>query len=335
MYGDTRKGNQFNTQPTNSTLRQTTADTAQDGPMYGDTRKGNQFNTQPTNSTLRQTTADTAQDGPMYGDTRKGNQFNTQPAHSTLRQNTAETAQDGPMYGDTRKGNQFNTQPAHSTLRQNTAETAQDGPMYGDVRKVNQFNTQAANSTHRQNTAETAQENPAFHNVPKTNLFNTQPANSTLRQAVNYNDYNGTSHVLVEEPRARSDANAMTVHSAREDTTVSRTLTYSGWNEGISLRTLGDQNSKERDVNNNWTRVNPPTAGNRPNALQDMEGFKGDLDNKIVYQLNKIKDFPSMGDRIETAVAEMLQNNELINNAYQKYGNKPTALYPNIHDINK
>jgi hypothetical protein len=33
-----------------------------------------------------------------------------------------------------------------------------------------------------------------------------------------------------------------------------------------------------------------------------------------------------MGDRIEKNVAEMLQNNELINNAYQKYGSPPERI---------
>jgi hypothetical protein len=111
----------------------------------------------------------------------------------------------------------------------------------------------------------------------------------------------------------------MTSHGSREDTTTSRTMTYSGWNEGISTMTHGTQNSKQKDVNNSWTRVNPPAAGNTSNTLQDM-GF--DLDNRLVYKLNKLKEFPSMGDRIEKSVAEMLQNNELINNAYQKYQGK-------------
>jgi hypothetical protein len=372
-YGDIRQVHQYNIQPTNSNLRQTTAEPANDGMAYGDTRKGNQYNTQPANPNLRQTTAETANDGIAYGDTRKGHQYNTQPANPNLRQTTAEPANDGPMFGSVRKGNQFNTQsakstlrqveadnidsnpakvnvprstawntqPANSTFRQETAETANDGPAGSNVPKTSLFNTQPANATHRQNTAETAQENPARHTVSKTNLFNTQPANPTIRQIVNYNDYNGGSHVLVEEPRSRSDANAMTTHSGREDTTVGRTFTYSGWNEGISLRTLGDQSSKEKDVNNNWTRVNPPSAGPRSNAMQDMTGFNNDkiknnnLDDRIVYQLNRIKDFPNMGDRIETKVAEVLQNNELINNAFQKYGNKPTKLYPNVHNINK
>jgi len=318
-YGDVRKGNQFNLQPTNTTLRQTTAETFQDGPAYGDVRKGNQFNLQPTNSTLRQTTAETAQDGVAYGDVRKVHQLNTQPTNTTLRQTTAETAQDGAAHGDVRKVHQFNTQPTNTTLRQTTAETAQDGPGFGQIKKVHQLNTQAANATHRQNTTETPQENPAFGGVQKVHQFNKQPANSTLRQVTNYDNYQGPTHVLVEEPRSRLDANNMTVHSSREDTTASRTMTYSGWNEGISTMTHGTQNSKQKDINNNWTRVNPPSAGSRSNALQDM-GFG--LDDRIVYQLNKLKQFPSMGDRIETSVAQVLQNNELINNAYQKYQNK-------------
>jgi len=332
-HGDIRQVHQFNTQATNTTLRQTTAETAQDGTAYGDVRQVHQFNTQPTNTTLRQTTAETAQDGAAYGDVRQVHQFNTQPTNTTLRQTTAETAQDGAAYGDVRKVHQFNTQPTNTTLRQTTAETAQDGPGFGNVRKVHQFNTQPTNSTFRQTTAETAQENPAKHTVSKVHLFNTQPANSTLRQVVNYDDYSGPTHVVVENLRSRSDANAMEVHSGREDTTTSRTLTYSGWHEGISLKTLGAQNSKEKDVNNNWTRVNPPSLQNRPKVIQDMNGFN--LDDRIVYQLNKLKDYTSVGDRIETTVAEVLQNNELINNAYQKYGNKPNKLYRNIHDINK
>jgi hypothetical protein len=112
----------------------------------------------------------------------------------------------------------------------------------------------------------------------------------------------------------------MTTHSAREDTTVGRTMTYSGWHEGISERTHGAQNSKQRDIINNWTRVNPPSAGPRSNALQDMKGFN--LDERTIFNLNKIKTFPSQGDRIENMVAEVLQNNELINNAYQKYNGK-------------
>jgi hypothetical protein len=91
--------------------------------------------------------------------------------------------------------------------------------------------------------------------------------------------------------------------------------------------------SKQKDINNSWTRVNPARTGSRSNVLQDMDEFN--LDERIVYKLNKLKDFPSMGDRIETKVAEMLQNNELINNAFQKYGNKPVNLYPNIHVADK
>jgi hypothetical protein len=332
-YGDIRKGTQFNTQPTNTTLRQTTAETANDGVVYGDTRKGNQFNTQPANTTLRQTTAETAQDGAAYGSVRKVNQFNTQPSNSTMRQSTAETAQDGVAYGSVRKVNQFNTQPSNSTMRQSTAETAQDGAAYGSVRKSNQFNTQPANSTYRQSTAETAQDGAPMHNVPKTTLFNTQPANSTIRQVVNYGDHTGPAiRSNTTELRSRSDANAMTTHSSREDTTEGRLMTYSGWNEGIGRRTHGLQNSKQKDITNNWTRVNPPSSGPRSNGMQDMDGFN--LDEKIVYKLNKIKDYSSVGDRIETKVAEVLQNNELINNAFQKYGNKPDKIYPNIHDIN-
>jgi hypothetical protein len=284
---------------------------------YGDVRKGKQFNTQSTNSTLRQTNAETAQDGMAYGDVRQVHQFNTQPTNSTMRQTTAEPAQDGAAYGDVRQVHQFNTQAANSTMRQTTAETAQDNGAFGVVRKVNQFNTQAANSTMRQTTAETAQNNPASHTVPKIQQYNPQAANATLRQAVNYNGYNGGSHVLVEELRSRSDANAMETHSAREDTTKSRTFTSAGWNEGISKQTLGDQSSKERDINNNWTRVNPPSSGARSLGTQNMQGFN--LDDRIIYQLNRIKEFPSMGDRIENSVSQVLQNNELINNVYQKY----------------
>jgi len=358
-YGDVKKGNQFNLQPTKSNLRQTTAETFQDGPMYGDVRKGNQFNLQPTKSNLRQTTAETAQDGPMYGDIRNVNQFNTQPTNSTLRQTTAETVQDGPAHGYVKNVNQFNTQPANTTLRQLTAETVQDGPAHGGIKKVNQYNVQPTNPTMRQNTAETPQENPGFGSVKKghqyntqpsnptfrqitgdtpqenpahgsvrkVHQYNTQPSNSTLRQIVNYDDYNGPSNRKdTTELRARSDANAMTTHSSREDVTEGRTLTYSGWNEGISTMTHGSQNSKERDINNNWTRVNPPSVGLRSNVTDDMN-----LDDKIVYQLNKLKKYPSVSDRIESSVAEVLQNNELINNAYQKYGNKPEKLYRNVH----
>jgi len=351
-YGDIRKTNQYNTQPTNSTLRQSTAEPAQDGMAYGDIRKTNLYNLQPTNSTMRQATAETAQDGMAFGDIRQVHQYNTQPTNSTIRQATAETAQDGAAYGDVRQVHQYNTQAANSTMRQSTAETAQDGAAFGTVRKVNQFNTQAANSTMRQTTAETAQDNGAFGVIRKTNQFNTQPsnatfrqatgetpqnnpamhtvakvqqynpqaANATLRQAVNYNGYNGGTHVLVEELRSRSDANAMETHSAREDTTKSRTFTNSGWNEGISTQTLGDQNSKERDVTNNWTRVNPPSSGQRSLGTQNMSGFN--LDDRIILQLNKLKGFPSMGDRIENSVTAVLQNNELINNVFQKYGGK-------------
>jgi len=328
-YGDTRRGQQFNTQPTNSTMRQTTADTAQDGHAYGDVRRGNQFNTQPTNSTMRQTTTDTAQDGPAYGDARRGNQFNTQPTNSTMRQTTADNVNDGPAYGDARRGNQFNTQPTNSTLRQTTADNVNDGPAYGDSRKGTIFNTQPANATLKQLAIDVPQLNPALHNVTKVYLTNDQPANPTFRQIVNYNDHTGPINTIIENTRSRSDANAMTVHSAREDTTVGRTFTHSGWHEGISTDTLGEMNSKQKDINNSWTRVNPARTGSRSNALQDMNEFN--LDERIVYKLNKIKDFPSMGDRIETKVAEMLQNNELINNAFQKYGNKPEKLYPNIH----
>ena len=319
-YGSIKQVHQFNTQPTNSNLRQLTGQKTKSGPAYGDVRQVHQFNTQPTNSNLRQTTAETAQDGPAYGDARKVHQFNTQPTNSNLRQTTAETAQDGPAYGDARKVHQFNTQPTNSNLRQTTAETAQDGAAFGGVKKVHQFNTQPANSNLRQYTAETAQENPAFANVAKVHQYNKQPANSTIRQVVNYNDYSGPTHVVTENLRSRSDANAMTVHSAREDTTVGRLMTYSGWNEGISERTHGTQNSKERDINNNWTRVNPPSVGSRSNSLQDMKGFN--LDESTIFQLNKLKTYPSLGDRIENSIAEVLQNNELINNAYQKYNGK-------------
>jgi hypothetical protein len=319
-FGMVRKTNQFNTQPTNSNLRQTTAETQQEGPSFGMVRKTNQFNTQPANSNLRQTTAETAQDGAAYGDVRQVHQYNTQPANSNLRQTTAETAQDGAAYGDVRQVHQYNTQPTNSNLRQTTAETAQENPAFGSVVKVHQFNTQPTNSNLRQTTAETPQENPAFSGVAKVHQFNTQPANSTIRQAVNYNDYNGPTHVVTENLRSRSDANAMTTHSAREDTTVGRTMTYSGWHEGISALTHGDQNSKQRDIVNNWTRVNPPSAGPRSNALQDMRGFN--LDERTIFNLNKIKSFPSQGDRIENMVAEVLQNNELINNAFQKYNGK-------------
>jgi hypothetical protein len=51
-------------------MRQTNAETAQDGHAYGDARRGQQFNTQPTNSTLRQTNAETAQDGHAYADSQ-------------------------------------------------------------------------------------------------------------------------------------------------------------------------------------------------------------------------------------------------------------------------
>jgi hypothetical protein len=316
-YGGIQKTNQYNLQPTNSTLRQSTAEPAQDGMAYGDIRQVHQYNTQPTNSTIRQTTAETAQDGAAYGDVRQVHQFNTQPTNSTMRQTTADTAQDGAAYGDVRQVHQYNTQAANSTMRQTTAETAQENGAFGVIRKVNQFNTQAANSTMRQNTAETAQNNPARHTVPKIQQYNPQAANATLRQAVNYNGYNGGTHVLVEELRSRSDANAMETHSAREDTTKSRTFTNSGWNEGISKQTLGDQSSKERDINNNWTRVNPPSSGARSLGTQNMQGFN--LDDRIIYQLNRIKEFPSMGDRIENSVTQVLQNNELINNVYQKY----------------
>ena len=318
-YGDVKKGNQFNTQPSKTTLRQTTAETFNEGVVYGSVNKSSQFNTQPTNSTIRQTTAEPANDGVIYGSVNKGNQFNTQPTNSTFRQTTADTANDGVVYGSVNKGNQFNTQATNSTFRQTTAETVNDGVAYGTINKGNQFNTQPANSTFRQTTGDTPQDNPAFGSVAKVTQFNTQPANSTLRQVTNNDDYKGPSHVLVEEHRARSDANAMTSHGSREDTTTSRTMTYSGWNEGISTMTHGTQNSKQKDVNNSWTRVNPPAAGNTSNTLQDM-GF--DLDNRLVYKLNKLKELPSMGDRIEKSVAEMLQNNELINNAYQKYQGK-------------
>ena len=316
-YGGIQKTNQYNVQPTNSTMRQTTAEPAQDGMAYGDVRQVHQFNTQAANSTMRQTTAEPAQDGVAYGDVRQVHQFNTQPTNSTMRQTTAETAQDGVAYGDIKQVHQFNTQAANSTMRQTTAETAQDNGAFGAIRKTNQFNTQAANSTMRQTTAETAQNNPASHTVPKIQQYNPQAANATLRQAVNYNGYNGGTHVLVEELRSRSDANAMSTHSAREDTTKSRTFTSAGWNEGISKQTLGDQSSKERDINNNWTRVNPPASGARSLGTQNMQGFN--LDERIIYQLNRIKEFPSMGDRIENSVSQMLQNNELINNVYQKY----------------
>ena len=316
-YGGIQKTNQYNLQPTNSTMRQTTAEPAQDGMAYGDIRQVHQYNTQPTNSTIRQTTAEPAQDGVAYGDVRLVHQFNTQPTNSTMRQTTAETAQDGVAYGDVRQVHQFNTQAANSTMRQTTAETAQENGAFGAIRKTNQFNTQAANSTMRQTTAETAQNNPASHTVPKIQQYNPQAANATLRQAVNYNGYNGGTHVLVEELRSRSDANAMETHSAREDTTKSRTFTSAGWNEGISKQTLGDQSSKERDINNNWTRVNPPASGARSLGTQNMQGFN--LDDRIIYQLNRIKEFPSMGDRIENSVSQMLQNNELINNVFQKY----------------
>ena len=320
VYGSVGKSNVFNTQAANSNLRQTTAETAQDGMAFGSVRKTNVFNTQSSNSTLRQNTAETAQDGAAYGDIRQVHQYNTQSSNSTLRQNTAETAQDGTPYGDIRKNTQYNPQAANSTLRQTNAETAQDGPAYGYVKQVHQYNTQPANSNLRQNTAETAQENPAFSSVPKVHQFNKQPANSTLRQVVNYNDYNGPTHTVVENLRSRSDTNAMTTHSAREDTTVGRTMTYSGWHEGISERTHGDQNSKQRDIVNNWTRVNPPSAGPRSNALQDMKGFN--LDERTIFNLNKIKTLPSQGDRIENMVTQVLQNNELINNAFQKYNGK-------------
>jgi hypothetical protein len=332
-YGDARRGQQFNTQPLNPTLRQTNAEVAQDGHAYGDARRGQQFNTQPTNSTMRQTNAEVAQDGHAYGDARRGQQFNTQPTNSTMRQTNAETAQDGHAYADSRRGQQFNTQPTNSTMRQTTAENFNDGPAYGDSRKGNLFNTQPANSTLKQLAIDVPQQNPALHNVPKVSLYNDQPANPTFRQSVNYDGYNGPSHVLIESTRSRSDANAMTVHSAREDTTVGRTFTHSGWHEGVSTDTLGEMSSKQKDINNSWTRVNPARTGSRSNVLQDMDEFN--LDERIVYKLNKLKDFPSMGDRIETRVAEMLQNNELINNAFQKYGNKPVNLYPNVHVADK
>ena len=51
-----------------------------------------------------------------------------------------------------------------------------------------------------------------------------------------------------------------------------------------------------------------------------MSGFN--LDDRIILQLNKLKGFPSIGDRIENSVTAVLQNNELINNVYQKYGGK-------------
>jgi hypothetical protein len=317
-FGAIRKTNVFNTQAANSNMRQTTADTAQDGPAHGDIRQVHQFNTQPTNANMRQTTADTAQDGPAYGDVRQVHQFNTQPTNANMRQTTAETAQDGPAHGDVKQVHQFNTQPANANMRQTTAETAQDGVAYGDVKYVHQYNTQPANANMRQITTDTPQDGPARASIPKVHQFNKQPANSTTRQIVNYDGYTGGTHVKVENLRSRSDANAMTTHSSREDTTKSRLMTYSGWHEGISKNTHGAQNSKERDVNNNWTRVNPPSSGPRSNSLQDMKEFTN-LDERLIFQLNKIKSFPSMGDRIQKNVAEMLQNNELINNAYQKY----------------
>jgi hypothetical protein len=319
-FGDIRKGHQFNTQPANSTMRQT-IEGFQEGPAHGDIRQVHQFNTQAANSTMRQLTAETVNDGVAHGGVRKVHQYNTQPANATMRQNTNETPQDGPAHGGIRKVHQFNTQPANSTMRQLTAETENDGVAHGGVRKVHQFNTQPTNATLRQLTTETAQDGPASHMVPKTTVYNDQPANPTNRQSTNYENYmNPARRMDTTEVRSRSDANNMTTHSSREDTTVGRTLTYSGWNEGISSMTHGEQNSKERDVNNNWTRVNPPSSRSRNNGLQDMDGFN--LDDRIIFQLNKLKDMPSMGDRIENTVTQVLQNNELINNAFQKYKGK-------------
>ena len=238
-----------------------------------------------------------------------------------MRQTTAETAQENPAYGaDNRRGNLFNTQPANTTIRQTTAETAQEQPAYGaDNRRGNLFNKQPANSTIKQTTIDVPQNNPAFGpDNKKGNLFNKQPANATLRQEVNYNDRVQGSHVVVEEPRSRSDANAMTSHGNREETTVGRTFTYSGWHAGVNKESIGQQNSKERDKYLNYTRVNPPSSISRNGGVQDM-GVGSSLDDRIVMKLNKLKQMPFQNDRIEKSVAEVLQNNQLINNALQKY----------------
>jgi len=322
------KVHQFNTQPSNTTLRQTTAEVAQENPAYGpDVRRTNLFNTQPTNTTLRQTTAETAQENPAHGpDVRRSNLFNTQPANTTLRQTTAETAQEHPAHGpDVRRSNLFNTQPANSTIKQTTIDVPQENPAHGpDVRRSNLFNTQPANSTIKQTTIDVPQNNPASGPDNKRgNLFNKQPANATIRQDVNYNDHVNGSHVVVEELRSRSDVNSMTTHSNKEETTVSRLITYKGWHAGISKENIGQQNSKERDKYLSYTRVNPPSSKSRNNGVQDM-GVGSSLDDRIVMQLNKLKQMPFQNDRIEKSVAEVLQNNQLINNALQKY-KEPSA----------
>jgi hypothetical protein len=317
-FGDIKQVHQYNTQPTNANMRQTTADTPQEGPATASVPRGNQFNTQPTNANMRQTTADTPQEGPATAVVPRGNQFNTQPTNPNMRQTTADTPQEGPATANVPRGNQFNTQPTNPNMRQTTADTPQEGPATSNVPRGNQFNTQPTKANMRQTTADTPQEGPATATIPRGNQFNKQPANPTSRQIVNYDGYTGPTRTKVENLRSRSDANAMTTHSSREDTTVGRTMTYSGWHEGINKSTLGEQNSKQRDVHNNWTRVNPPSYGPRSNSLQDMKEFTN-LDERLIFQLNKIKSFPSMGDRIQKNVAEMLQNNELINNAYQKY----------------
>jgi len=330
-YGpDNRRGNLFNTQPTNTTLRQTTAEVPQENPAFGaDVRKGNVFNTQPANTTIRQTTAETAQENPAFGaDNRRGNLFNTQPANNTLRQTTAETAQDNGAYGpDNRRGNIFNTQPANSTIKQLTIDVPQENPAHGpDNRRGNLFNTQPANSTIKQLTIDVPQNNPAHGpDNKKVQLYNKQPAMATLRQEVNYNDHINGTHTVVEEHRSRSDVNAMTTHSHKEETLESRLFTYSGWNAGITKENIGQQNSKERDKYLNYTRVNPPNSITRNGGVQDM-GVGSNLDDRIVMQLNKLKQMPFQNDRIEKGVAEILQNNQLINNALQKY-KEPNLAY--------
>jgi protein required for attachment to host cells len=238
-----------------------------------------------------------------------------------MRQTTAEVPQENPAYGaDNRKGNLYNTQPANTTMRQTTAETAQEQHAYGaDNRRGNLFNTQPANSTLKQNTIDVPQTNPAYGaDNQRGNLFNKQPANATLRQEVNYNDHLNGTHTVVEEHRSRSDVNAMTTHSHKEETTVGRTFTYSGWHAGVNKETIGEQNSKERDKYLNYTRVNPPNSSSRNVGVQDM-GVGSSLDDRIVMKLNKLKQMPFQNDRIEKSVAEVLQNNQLINNALQKY----------------
>ena len=64
------------------------------------------------------------------------------------------------------------------------------------------------------------------------------------------------------------------------------------------------------------------SLGNGMSHIISSPEIPEDAGIAIEYQLNKLKTMPSMGDRIENNVAKVLQNNELINNAYQKYNGK-------------